>query len=170
MSTANCPYGLLSNILSQSSTLIPFFPRAPLGTQQVVNNQAQKRYSQCEANSEAYSIAALDDVKQVTYNKIALRITLAVKCILPLWYTQGNDNCSRRTRPQIESEVGTRADSRTIRSVLSFTSSIALNLSENMTKDVINRAIARGEPRTLGTNVSFVTYEVMLPGGVALVM
>ena len=64
--------------------LIPFFPRAPLGTQQVVNNQAQKRYNQCEANSDAYSIAALDDVKQVTYNKITSRITLAVKCILPL--------------------------------------------------------------------------------------
>jgi hypothetical protein len=68
----------------QFSTLIPFFPRAPLGTQQVVNNQAQKRYSQCDTNSDAYSIAALDDVKQVTYNKISSRITLAVKRILPL--------------------------------------------------------------------------------------
>jgi len=44
------------------------------------------------------------------------------------------------------------------------------DLSENMTKDAINRAIARGEPRTVAGDVSFVTYEVMLPGGVALVM
>jgi len=44
------------------------------------------------------------------------------------------------------------------------------DVPENMSKETISRAIARGEPKTLGNNVSFVTYEVMLPGGVALVM
>jgi transcriptional/translational regulatory protein YebC/TACO1 len=44
------------------------------------------------------------------------------------------------------------------------------DIPENMTKDAINRAIARGEPKAMGSNVSSVTYEVMLSGGVALVM
>jgi transcriptional/translational regulatory protein YebC/TACO1 len=39
-----------------------------------------------------------------------------------------------------------------------------------MTKDVIERAIGRGEPRTLASSLSPVTYEVMLPGGIAVIM
>jgi transcriptional/translational regulatory protein YebC/TACO1 len=44
------------------------------------------------------------------------------------------------------------------------------NHEENIPKQVINRAIARGEPRTMGIDVSVVTYEIMLAGGVALVV
>ena len=39
-----------------------------------------------------------------------------------------------------------------------------------MTKDAVKRAIARGEPRTLGENLSEMTYEMILPGGIAVVV
>jgi transcriptional/translational regulatory protein YebC/TACO1 len=39
-----------------------------------------------------------------------------------------------------------------------------------MTKDAVNRAIARGEPRAVGKDLSEMTYEVMLPGGIAVVV
>ena len=39
-----------------------------------------------------------------------------------------------------------------------------------MTKDAVKRAIARGERRTLGKELSEMTYEALLPGGIALVM
>lgn len=39
-----------------------------------------------------------------------------------------------------------------------------------MTKDAVNRAIARGEPRTLGKDLSEMTYEVIFPGGIAVVV
>ena len=44
------------------------------------------------------------------------------------------------------------------------------NISANMTKHTIERAIARGEPRTLAEGMSAVTYEAMLPGGIAVVV
>lgn len=45
-----------------------------------------------------------------------------------------------------------------------------LNYTENMPKVAIERAIAKGEPRALGQGIFPMTYEAMLPGGVALVM
>jgi len=39
-----------------------------------------------------------------------------------------------------------------------------------MTKETIERAIAKGERRTLGAALLPVTYEVMLPGGIAMVV
>lgn len=42
--------------------------------------------------------------------------------------------------------------------------------AENMSKDQINRAIARGEPRAPGGDLVSLTYEVMLPGGVAMIV
>lgn len=45
-----------------------------------------------------------------------------------------------------------------------------LRCLENMTKDAVNRAIARGEPRTLGKDLSEMIYEVILPGGIAVVV
>lgn len=39
-----------------------------------------------------------------------------------------------------------------------------------MPKVAIERAIAKGEPRALGQGMFSMTYEAMLPGGVALVM
>jgi transcriptional/translational regulatory protein YebC/TACO1 len=39
-----------------------------------------------------------------------------------------------------------------------------------MTKETIERAIAQVEPRAVRTGFSPVTYEIMLPKGVALVM
>lgn len=47
---------------------------------------------------------------------------------------------------------------------------IWLRCLENMTKDAVNRAIARGEPRTLGKDLSEMTFEVILPGGIAVVV
>jgi transcriptional/translational regulatory protein YebC/TACO1 len=45
-----------------------------------------------------------------------------------------------------------------------------LNYAENMPKVAIERAIAKGEPRALAQGMFSMTYEAMLPGGVALVM
>ena len=39
-----------------------------------------------------------------------------------------------------------------------------------MTKDTISRAIARGGPRELGSDLSRLTYEVVMPGGIAFIM
>jgi len=41
---------------------------------------------------------------------------------------------------------------------------------ENMSKDSIGRAIARGQPRSLGSDLVHTTYEAVLPGGVAIIM
>jgi hypothetical protein len=70
-------------MLRQFSTLDPCLKAGIFGTQQVVNNQTQKGYiRQKQTDAKHSSTAALDDVKQVTYNKLSSRITLAVKCIL----------------------------------------------------------------------------------------
>jgi len=42
--------------------------------------------------------------------------------------------------------------------------------AENMSKDQINRAIARGGPRASGRDLVSLTFEVMLPGGVAMIV
>jgi transcriptional/translational regulatory protein YebC/TACO1 len=39
-----------------------------------------------------------------------------------------------------------------------------------MPKQTLERAIARGEPRTLAEGMSAMTYEAMLPGGIAVVV
>jgi transcriptional/translational regulatory protein YebC/TACO1 len=43
-------------------------------------------------------------------------------------------------------------------------------IAENMTKETITRAIARGGPRELGSELSDLTYEAVLPGGIAFLM
>jgi transcriptional/translational regulatory protein YebC/TACO1 len=45
-----------------------------------------------------------------------------------------------------------------------------LKYLENMPKAAIERAIAKGEPRALAQGMFSMTYEAMLPGGIALVM
>lgn len=47
---------------------------------------------------------------------------------------------------------------------------VILTRVENMKKDSMTRAIARGEPRAMGKDLSTMTYEVMIPGGIAMVM
>jgi transcriptional/translational regulatory protein YebC/TACO1 len=39
-----------------------------------------------------------------------------------------------------------------------------------MPKQAIERAIARGEPRALAVGMASVTYEAMLPGGIAVIV
>jgi transcriptional/translational regulatory protein YebC/TACO1 len=43
-------------------------------------------------------------------------------------------------------------------------------IEENMTKETIARAIARGGPRQSGTDLNPLTYEAVLPGGISFVM
>jgi transcriptional/translational regulatory protein YebC/TACO1 len=47
---------------------------------------------------------------------------------------------------------------------------IRLMLTESMTKEAIYRAIARGGRPALGKDLQAMTYEVMLPGGMAMLM
>jgi hypothetical protein len=41
---------------------------------------------------------------------------------------------------------------------------------ENMTKDVIQRAISRGENRALTENLHTATYEIRFPGGISMIV
>jgi hypothetical protein len=82
---------------------------------------------------------------------------------------------SWRSRPKDESQTGARTNSRQGRCVLTTGTAfpyliITLTILANMTKEGIERAVAKGEPRALAEGTFSVTYEAMFPGGIAVVM
>ena len=71
-----------------------------------------------------------------------------------------------KSNPRLEQELAHAKAGLVLRgSILSF-----CLIVENMTKEVIERAIAKGEPRGLAQGMFAMTYEAMLPGGIALIM
>lgn len=118
-------------------------------------------------------IAALDNAKMLSLNKVSARITAAVRgsfAIIQssLWPVGGTDP---KTNPRLEQELVHAKAGAYLTTGTAFPHLIiALTILVNMTKQGIERAVTKGEPRALAEGTFSVTYEAMFPGGIAVIM
>jgi len=110
-------------------------------------------------------IAALDAAKMVELTKISARISTAIRCTSVFFHLTNNQWAGRILAPIQGWKKSWNMQKQACRDVR-----LCYNCVANMTKDTIERAIARGEPKMLGSGFSYTTYEVMLPNTISVVM